>query len=74
MFLDRTRSRKGLRKQDTSFICVPIKLGTEVIGALSVDRLFSEAISLQEDVRLLSIIASMIAQAVRLRQSVQEEQ
>jgi len=73
MFLDRTRSRKGLRKQDISFICVPIKLGTEVIGALSVDRLFSETVSLEEDVRLLSIIASMVAQAVRLRQSVQEE-
>ena len=72
-FLDRTGARKGLRKKDVSFICVPIKLGNEAIGALSADRLFSEEKSLEEDVRLLSIIASLIAQAARLRQSAQEE-
>jgi len=73
LFLNRTGSRKRPRKQDISFICVPIKLGREVIGALSVDRLFDEQESLAEDVRLLSIIASMIAQAVKLRQAVREE-
>ncbi len=73
LFLNRTGARKSLRKKDISFICVPIKLGNTVIGALSADRLFSERISLKEDVRLLSIIASMIAQAVRVRQSAQEE-
>ncbi len=73
MFLNRTGARKNLRKRDISFICVPIKIGPEVIGALSADRLFADTVSLEEDVRLLSIIASMIAQAVRLRQSAQEE-
>ncbi|MBN2568324.1 MAG: nif-specific transcriptional activator NifA [Deltaproteobacteria bacterium] len=73
LFLDRTGSRKNLHKTDISFICVPIKIGREVIGTLSADRLFDESISLKEDVRLLSIIASMVAQAVRLRQEDQEE-
>jgi len=73
LFLNRTGARKGLRKKDISFICVPIKMGNEVIGALSADRLFSEVTSLEEDVRLMSIIASLIAQAARLRQSAQEE-
>jgi Nif-specific regulatory protein len=73
LFLNRTGARKTVRKKDISFLCVPIKLGSEVIGALSVDRLFADKVSLQEDVRLLSIIASMIAQAVRVRQAVQEE-
>lgn len=73
LFLNRTGARRDLSKKDISFICVPIKLGNEVIGALSADRLFSEEVSFQEDVRLLSIIASMISQAVRLRQSAQEE-
>jgi Nif-specific regulatory protein len=72
-FLDRTGARKDLAKSDISFICVPIKIGAEVIGTLSADRLFDESISLTEDVRLLSIIASMVAQAVRLRQETQEE-
>lgn len=73
MFLDRTGARRGLRKSDISFICVPIKLENEVIGTLSADRLFHEGVSFGEDVRLLAIIASMISQAVRLRQSAQEE-
>ena len=73
MFLDRTGARKDLKKEDISFICVPIKIGAEVIGTLSADRLFESSISLEEDVRLLSIIASMVAQAVRLRQEIQEE-
>jgi len=73
MFLDRTGARKDLAKSDISFICVPIKIGAEVIGTLSADRLFDESISLKEDVRMLSIIASMVAQAVRLRQETQEE-
>ena len=73
LFLDRTGARKHLEKDEISFICVPIKLGNEVIGALSVDRLFDENISFEEDIRLLSIIAAMIAQAVKLRQTVQED-
>ena len=73
LFLDRTGSRKGLDKSDITFICVPIKIGSEVIGALSVDRLFNERISFKEDVRLLTIIASTISSAVRLRQVTQEE-
>jgi len=73
LFLDRTGSRKNLEKKDISFISVPIKIGKEVVGTLSADRLFDESVSLEEDVRLLSIIASMVAQAVRLRQEAQEE-
>jgi len=73
LFLNRTGSRKNLEKKDISFICVPINIGKDVIGTLSADRLFDESVSLGEDVRLLSIIASMVAQAVRLRQEAQEE-
>ncbi len=60
LFLDRTGARRRLRKDEISFLCVPIKIGNRTIGALSADRLFDEGISFREDVRLLSIIASMI--------------
>jgi Nif-specific regulatory protein len=73
LFLDRTGARKGVDKRDIAFICVPIKIGSEVIGALSADRLFNDSVSLEEDVRLMTIIASSISQAVRLRQLAQEE-
>jgi Nif-specific regulatory protein len=73
LFLDRTGARSELERDDISFICVPVKLGNETVGALSADRLFAEAVSLEEDVRLLTVIASMISQAVRLRQSAMED-
>lgn len=72
LFLNRTKAR-NLSKEDVAFICVPVKIGDEVVGALSVDRLFAEGVSLDEDMRLLSIIASMVAQAVRLRRAALEE-
>jgi len=72
LFLDRTGARTGPQKEDVSFICVPILIENEVIGTLSADRLFEVAVSYDEDIRLLSIIASMIAQAVNLRQSAQD--
>ena len=70
LLLDKTRRGKGA---DTSFICVPIKVGQEVVGALSVDQAFAPEANLQDDARLLSIIASLIAQAVKLRRVAQEE-
>ena len=70
LLLDKTRRGKDA---DTSFICVPIKVGQEVVGALSVDQTFAPDANLQEDARLLSIIASLIAQAVKLRRIAQEE-
>jgi len=73
LFLDKTGSRKNLDKSDIAFICVPIKIGSEVIGTLSADRQSKETVSFEEDVRLLTIIASSISQAVRLRQLAQEE-
>jgi Nif-specific regulatory protein len=71
-FLDRTRSRDDLT-QPVAFIAVPIKVGGETVGVLSVDRLFGETISFQEDVRVLSIVASLIGQAVNLQQHVMRE-
>ena len=68
LFLNRTRSR-NLRKDAVSFICVPIRADDQAIGALSVDRLFADTSTLEEDARLLTIIASMLARAARVRQS-----
>lgn len=72
-FLNRTgaRNRKGSRQ--LSFICVPIKLGNETIGALAIDRPAADQDELEDDVRFLSILASLVAQAVKIRQKVMEE-
>jgi Nif-specific regulatory protein len=72
-FLDRTKARNKINKEDVSFLCVPIKHDKEVIGTLSVDRLFNNDFSFEEDIRLISIIGSMIAQTLRARQEEHEE-
>ncbi|OGB93034.1 MAG: hypothetical protein A2Z31_07230, partial [candidate division NC10 bacterium RBG_16_65_8] len=72
-FLDRTRSRGDLVSQTIAFIAVPIKVGGQTIGVLSVDRLLVERVSFEEDVRVLSIAASLIGQAVNLQQRVAHE-
>lgn len=64
LFLDRTASRKTRKVQEFSFICVPVKKGKQVIGALSVDRPFDESYILKEGKKLLSVVATMIAQHV----------
>jgi len=64
LFLDRTASRKARQVEEFSFICVPVKKGKQVIGALSVDRPFDESYILKEGKKLLSVVATMIAQHV----------
>ena len=73
LFLDRTGARSGIKKSKISFICVPIKDGRRIIGALSVDRIFEGDSPLEEDVRLLEIISSLIVQKVALLEKIQRE-
>jgi Nif-specific regulatory protein len=72
-FLDRTGSRELLSGQRIAFIAVPIKVGGEAVGVLSVDRLFARDTSFEEDVRVLTIVASLIGQTVNLHQHVMRE-
>ncbi len=71
-FLDHTRSRRDLT-QPVAFIAVPIKVSGETVGVLTADRLFAQEMSLEEDVRVLTIVASLIGQAVNLQQHVMRE-
>ncbi|EKD27089.1 MAG: hypothetical protein ACD_79C00885G0001 [uncultured bacterium] len=68
LFLNKTKSRKINNLKELSFICVPIILMKEVIGTLSIDRLYDPKNNLKEDLRLLSIIAHIVAQAVKSNQ------
>ena len=65
LFLNKTGARIG--KNGISFLCVPIKFKDESIGVLSADRIFKDrAITVDEDIRVLEIVASIIAQYVIL--------
>jgi Nif-specific regulatory protein len=74
LFLNKTGARQMIRRENIAFLCVPIKFKHEVLGVMSVDRLFiSRGISFEEDLRLLKIIASLIAQSVKLHMEVERE-
>jgi Nif-specific regulatory protein len=66
LFLNRFE-RWNVTKHDLSFICVPISIGNDVIGTISVDRPFEETAPLNDEMRILSIVASMIANDLRTR-------
>ena len=73
-FLDRTASRKKKKGlEELSFICVPIKKGKQVIGALSVDRVYEKGYPLKEGEKLLSVVATMIAQHVINLETIRRE-
>ena len=69
LFLDRF-GRRDVGAGEISFICVPISIGKEIIGAISVDLAFDEAEPLEEDMRVLSIVASIVANDVKARREV----
>ncbi|MBI5700327.1 sigma 54-interacting transcriptional regulator [Candidatus Saganbacteria bacterium] len=72
-FLDRTQARRNLKERKFAFLCVPIKIGNKIIGALSVDHLFKSDVSFEEDIKLLTIIASMVGQAVMIREMAEKD-
>ncbi|MGE0103606.1 MAG: nif-specific transcriptional activator NifA [Blastocatellales bacterium] len=71
LFLNRTRKRSA--GQEESFICVPVKDRRKTIGALSIIYPFRENRNFDDSVKVLTIIASMISQSLRLAQMVEEE-
>ena len=72
-FLNRTIARKQDLAGPIAFICVPLKVDDEVVGALSVDRPFAFGSALQKDLRLLSIVASIISQVLKINHMVRVE-
>ena len=72
MFLNRAR-RKNLEQRDMSFICVPIKTRKKSVGAISIDLPFEKGRDYQRYVKFLDVVATMIAQAIRVNHLVDAE-
>ena len=68
LFLNKTGSRP--EKNGISFLCIPIMLKNELLGVLSVDRIYSiKQGSVDDDLRVLKIVASLTAQFIKLWES-----
>ncbi len=73
LFLNKTKSRE-IEKDHVSFIGVPIVLQGRPVGVLSVDRLFDQDVSFEEDIRFLTIVSGLMAQLVSLNNQVEERE
>ncbi len=68
-FANKTKMElKTKTKKDISFIIVPIKVDYEIVGTFSIFRVYDERVNKNELIRILSVIGSMVGQAVRVRQ------
>jgi Nif-specific regulatory protein len=73
LFLNRAAQRKELGRQELTFICVPITLSRKPVGAMGVDLRFKKDRDYDRTVRFMKVIASMIAQALKVQRSVEAE-
>ena len=73
-FLERVVPKRSKNEDGTviSFLCVPIRTGQESIGTLSAERLTRPGDTFEHDLRMLTIISTVIAQAASVRRSALE--
>jgi Nif-specific regulatory protein len=72
-FLNRIHARDRHYQRQVGFICVPVILGSEVVGTLAVDIPDPDPARLQGRAQLLGIVASMIAHDVKARRRARAE-
>ena len=73
LFLNRAAQRKELGNQELTFVCVPIILNRKPAGALGVDLRFKKDRDYDRSAKFLRVVASMIAQALKVQRLVDEE-
>lgn len=74
LFLNRTGARPTFGKEKLAFLGVPVLLHDVPVGVLSVDRLFGSDVSFEEDVRFLTVLATLIAQFITLHEEIERKE
>ena len=72
-FLHRAARRPELSHQELSFVCVPIVLNRRPMGALAIDLKFKSDRDFERTVKFLGVVASMIAQALKIHRLIDED-
>ena len=67
LFLDRTGTRRDLDQSELAFVCVPVRFGDEVVGALSVDCASSQDKDMTMELKLLEAVGQLVASRVERR-------
>jgi Nif-specific regulatory protein len=72
MFLNRA-GKRDLNKQEITYLCVPIVVKGRTVGALGVDLKFRADRDYESESKCLSLIAAMMAQAIKAEHLVDDE-
>jgi Nif-specific regulatory protein len=72
-FLNKTGILNEPGGSDISFICIPVLDNKEIVGTLSINKVYNGEVAFSEDAGVLSITGAIIAQTVRFRQEHLEE-
>jgi Nif-specific regulatory protein len=72
-FLHRASRRSELSREELSFVCVPILINRKAVGALGVDLRFKAERDFDSSVKFMGVVASMIAQALKIQRAVEDE-
>ncbi|MCA1829450.1 MAG: sigma 54-interacting transcriptional regulator [Myxococcales bacterium] len=73
LFLHRALERRRGGPAEMTFICVPIVLSRKPAGALAVDLRYDEERDYESAQRFFAVIASMIAQALKVHRAIEDE-
>jgi Nif-specific regulatory protein len=72
-FLNRAADRPELADQELTYISAPVSLEGRTVGAVGIDLHFRADRDYNRTVKFLGVVASMIAQAVRVHRLIQAE-
>ena len=73
LFLNRTGVWKESRKQELSFVCVPIAVEQKTVGTLGVILKYAKDRPYERELKFLAVAASMIGQALHVKRLVESE-
>ena len=73
VFLNLTKAPTQINGSDVSFICTPVRYKDQIIGTLSLHKVYLCDKLYDNDIRLLKIVGSMIGRTLRRRQEYAEE-
>ena len=74
LFLNRTDARGNFNKSKIAFLGVPVMIKDNPEGVLTVDRLFGDDVSFEEDIWFLTILAALIGQFLILHRKIQKKE
>jgi Nif-specific regulatory protein len=69
----RRLSERTDARQETTFVCVPVQIGRRAVGVLACEMPYAEGRDYERLTKLLSVVASMVAQALRVERYVEAE-